>query len=90
MPIPRRAPMQSKKFIAFLLTQLILAGTMITSLVLEDFSVAMSIFMDIGVMSMGALAIGYIISERALDQFLHTVQDIVDKDEEEDNNAGEA
>jgi len=77
-----KKPLQSKKFIAFFFSLLVLAGILTIALVTQTFGWAMVTFMSIGVFGLCALAIGYILPQAKYDKFISSVVDLVRKDKE--------
>jgi hypothetical protein len=79
-----KKPLESKKFIAFVFSMLLLTGTLVLSIVLKQTSWAMSLFMVSGIITIGALAIGYVISQAALDKFMVNIVKLKTKEETDD------
>jgi hypothetical protein len=68
-----KLPTKSKKFIAFFFALLVIAGILVIALLTQTFGWAMVTFMSIGIMAIGALAIGYVLSQASLDKFIRGV-----------------
>jgi len=76
-------PMQSKKFLAYLLAELStkgLMGWLITHIGTIDFY-EMSILLAM-VVSSSALTIGYVIGQSSLDKYLHSAVEIFDREDQ--------
>jgi hypothetical protein len=71
--------LNSKKFAAFFFAVAVIAGILIVALIyhpaLNPWTAA---FLTIGMIAVGALAIGYIVSQKSLDKFLSTVKGVTD------------
>jgi len=68
-----KRPLQSKKWIAFFFALIVMAGILITALVLQEFTMSMSLFMSAGIIGIAALSIGYVLSTAALDKFMSNI-----------------
>jgi hypothetical protein len=68
-----KTPLKSKKFIAFFFTSLVIAGILVTALCTQQFVWAMALFMGIGMVVLGFLGIGYVLSQSALDKFVRGI-----------------
>jgi hypothetical protein len=64
-----KTPFQSKKFIAWLISLAVMGGIMVYALYSQTFVMAMALFMSVGMMAIGAISIGYVLSQSALDKF---------------------
>lgn len=76
-------PLQSKKFLAYLLAELStkgLMGWLITHIGTIDFY-EMSILLAM-VVSSSALTIGYVIGQSSLDKYLHSAVEIFDREDQ--------
>jgi len=76
-------PMQSKKFLAYLLAELStkgLMGWLITHIGTIDFY-EMSILLAM-VISSSALTVGYVLGQAGLDKYLHSAVEIFDKEDQ--------
>lgn len=69
-----KKPLSSKKFISFLFSALLIAGILIMALITQQFSLAMSLFMCIGIFGLVFIAVGYILSQAALDKLVRGVE----------------
>ena len=76
---------QSKKWVSWLIATIILAGILIAALVLQTFTWAMSLFMAAGIIGVTALAIGYILSQKSLDNFMRSIVLLGNKKDEEES-----
>jgi hypothetical protein len=87
-----RKPLESKKFLSYMFSMLVIAGIIVTALMTQPFGWAMATFMVVGAVGLCGLAIGYILSQAALDQFLHTIQNVVDHEhnEKDESNNGKS
>lgn len=70
---------KSKKFIAFLLGLLVLAGLLATALVTQTFVWAMALFMSIGILGIVGLVLGYVLSQKKLDTVSVMVNSLLEK-----------
>jgi len=80
-----KTPLKSKKFIAFFFSLLVIAAILIIALFTQPITMAMSLFMGIGILAVGVIAIGYVLSQAAVDKFIQGVGGIagaVKKEEE--------
>lgn len=87
-----KAPLDSKKFLALVFCMAIITGILITALASQPITWPLALFMTVGMLSLGCLAIGYVLSQSALDRFLSTVGDIsksIGVKERKDENASE-
>lgn len=67
----------SKKFAAFFFGIAVIASILIVGLIYQpEMNLGTAVFMIIGILGIAALAIGYILSQKALDKFLGTVQEV--------------
>jgi predicted ferric reductase len=57
----------SKKFVAYFLSLLVIAGLLGFALWTQTFSWSMAVFMSIGILGIVALVLGYILTQRKLD-----------------------
>jgi hypothetical protein len=71
-----KKPLDSKKFLCFFFSMVMISGIMIAALALQPITWPMALFMAAGMIADGALAIGYVISQKSLDMFLATMSDI--------------
>jgi MFS-type transporter involved in bile tolerance (Atg22 family) len=69
-----KKPSKSKKFIAFFFSMLLIASILVIALMTQSFVWSMSLFMAIGIMAIAFIAIGYVLSQSALDKFIHGVE----------------
>ena len=74
--------LKSKKFIAYFFSSLLLGGILIAALMTQQFTLAMSAFMSVGIFSISCLAIGYVFSQATLDKFINGVTSLADKNKE--------
>jgi hypothetical protein len=65
---------QSKKFIGFVFSTLIIAGILIVGLVSQTFTMAMAIFMSTGMLGLTVNAVSYVSGQAALDRFIEAVK----------------
>jgi hypothetical protein len=66
---------ESKKFAAFLVTQILLTGLMVFTIWrVPSFAWAPALFLCIGMIGLCSLALGYIVSQKALDKFIEGVE----------------
>ena len=72
-----KKPFSSKKFIAFFFSVIVMAGVMITALLTQTFGWPLVTFMSIMALGMTAVIIGYVISQSALDKFIHGAAQII-------------
>jgi len=79
-----KKPFSSKKFISYLFSIVVLASILTIALFTQSFGWAMVTFMTIGIITIGALSIGYVLSQAALDKFLSSVTDIMTKKKDEE------
>lgn len=80
--------LQSKKFVAFVVASFLIAGILTAALLTQPITWPMATFMGVLAAGIAALAIGYVISQSALDKFMRGVSrfarfDTEDKDEME-------
>ena len=78
MNILEKTPLNSKKFIAFFFALLIIAGILTIALITQTFSWSMSLFMAIGMLGIAFVAIGYVLSQAALDKFVSSLGNLKD------------
>jgi hypothetical protein len=64
-----KKPLQSKKFIAFLISIFLIAAILITTLLTQTFNWAMKAFMCIGIFSISFICVGYIFKQAGIDKF---------------------
>jgi hypothetical protein len=83
MPYKEKLPLSSKKFLAFFFSMLMITGIMIVALVLQPITWPMATFMAAGMISNGALSIGYVINQTALDKFMAGIAKVASKQKEE-------
>jgi len=82
-PVDNSKPMQSKKFLAYLLAELSTKGLMawlithIGTIDLYEMSILLAM-----VVSSSALTIGYILGVASLDKYLHSAVEIFDKEDQ--------
>lgn len=74
-----KKPLESKKFIAFIFSMVLMTGTLVLSILFKQTDWAMSLFMVAGMISMGALSIGYVISQSALDKYITNIVKLKNK-----------
>jgi uncharacterized membrane protein len=77
-----KTPLSSKKFIAFFISMLMIAGVIITTLFTQAFAWPLFVFMGIGMLGLVCLPLGYILNQRKLDSILATMNKLVDADME--------
>jgi uncharacterized membrane protein YraQ (UPF0718 family) len=70
MSVIDKTPLRSKKFIAFFFSVLVIAGVIVATLLTQTFGWAMAAFMSVLALGLTAIAIGYVISQSALDKFV--------------------
>ena len=82
-----KTPLKSKKFIAYLVSEVTIKAGMFymlthlkSKLDWEEMALLMAMLV-----SSSALTIGYVLGQGALDRYLMTAQNILDKDEKEKN-----
>jgi uncharacterized membrane protein YcjF (UPF0283 family) len=84
-----KLPLSSKKFICFLFSMIMITGVLVVALVLQDITWPLALFMSAGMISNGALAVGYILGQVSLDKYLAGMARIASKqkirEEEEDS-----
>jgi len=68
-----KTPLKSKKFIAFFFSMLLIAGILVTALVTQTIVWPIATFMSIGIMAIAFIAIGYVLSQSALDKFVRGI-----------------
>jgi hypothetical protein len=71
-----KTPLSSKKFVAFFFSLLLIAGVLGTALFTQTFGWPMVTFMCIGILGICTIAIGYVLSQAALDKFMRGVTGI--------------
>lgn len=71
-----KTPLQSKKFIAFFFSLLVIAGILVTALFTQVFGFAMVLFMSVGIFGVCCLSIGYILPQAALDKFVRGISSL--------------
>jgi hypothetical protein len=64
----------SKKFAAFIFSMTVISGLLFSFGFFNEFNLAMSLFMSIGILGLCSLAIGYVLTQSALDRFLGSVK----------------
>ncbi len=64
----------SKKFIAFFFSLLLLGGILITALITQTFTFAMSVFMSVGILAVAFIAVGYVLGQTSLDKFVRGLE----------------
>jgi hypothetical protein len=79
-----KKPFQSKKFIAFVFSMVIITGILVVTLLTQSFTWALAAFASIGIIGICTLAVGYILGIASLEKFLDTVKSIVPKSTKED------
>lgn len=65
---------QSKKWIAFIVSLLVIAGVLIVALATQTFTIVMGTFMSIGIIGICILAIAYINGQVAVDKFIDAIK----------------
>jgi len=70
-------PSQSKKFIAFFASIVVLASILTIALFTQAFSWQIATFMCIGILAIGGLAIGYVLSQSSLDKWMRGLKGII-------------
>ena len=69
--------LNSKKFAAFFFALAVIASVLIVGLIYQPaMNLFTAVFMIIGIIGVCGLAVGYILSQKALDKFLGTVQEV--------------
>ena len=76
MKIPEK--LQSKKFVAFLYSATLIGALIAYGIYKPPADLYSIIFLVAGMLSVGSLAIGYIVSQKALDKFLGGLAGIAD------------
>lgn len=79
-----KSALKSKKFIAYIFAELLLAGVLVYALYRQPIDWPMTAFMGIGMAGLCALSIGYILSQKALDKFMRGLKGISDVTRRED------
>ena len=82
-----KLPTKSKKFLALLFTILVIAGVMITALVVQPVGWPLSATMLAGMLTIGFLGVGYILSTASLDRYIQMAQ--ITKGQTNDTKAAE-
>ena len=65
-----KIPWKSKKFLAFIFVEIILATSLIILLVTQTLTWPLAFLGSIIVLTMGSLAIGYVLGQAALDRYV--------------------
>jgi uncharacterized membrane protein YcjF (UPF0283 family) len=68
-----KKPLHSKKFVAFIISTIIIAAILVIALLTQSITWPMATFMAVLAAGVTALAIGYVISQSALDKFMRGV-----------------
>jgi Zn-dependent protease with chaperone function len=71
-----KTPLKSKKFIAFFFSLIVIAAILIIALFTQPITWPMSLFMGIGILAVGIVAIGYVLSQGVVDKFIQGVTGI--------------
>ena len=74
--IADKSPFKSKKFIAFFFSLLVIAEILIIALITQPITMPMSLFMSIGILAIGVIGIGYVLSQATVDKFIQGVTGI--------------
>lgn len=69
----------SKKFMAFLISLVVLTIILMFALVTQTFTWSMTLFMCIGILGVVCLVLGYILSQKKLDTVKELMSDLVSK-----------
>lgn len=77
--LSKKTPFQSKKFIAFIFSMVIITGVLVTTLFTQISGWALAGFMSIGIMGLCSLAIGYVLSVAALEKFVGAAKNLAPK-----------
>ena len=76
MSLLDKTPLRSKKFIALLISNLIIAGIMIIALATQLFNWEMVLMMCIGMFGIVFQSTGYVLSQAALDKLVQGISHI--------------
>lgn len=76
MKIPER--LQSKKFLAFFYSQTLIGALIAYGIYKPPVDLYTIVFLVSGMLSVASLAVGYILSQKALDKFLKGIAGIAD------------
>jgi len=69
----------SKKFIAFIITMAVLAGVIIVTVLTQQITFNVTIFLVILAIGLAGVPIGYVVSQTSLDKFIEGVGNIAGK-----------
>lgn len=69
----------SKKFMAFLISLVVLTIILMFALVTQTFTWSMTLFMCIGILGVVCLVLGYILSQKKLDTVKELMSDLISK-----------
>ena len=69
----------SKKFVAYLLSLLIVAGILVFALFTQTFGWPMTTFMTLGILAISVMSIKYTVGQAALDKFIEMGKTLPEK-----------